>query len=378
MNTYHTATPAVMNKEEPLIRRLARSKAMSSRNASRDASMSPTRGGVSQPVQYVQYSPVQQFGEQFSSPQFEQQQQQQFQYPAPYSAPYYPSQYCLPYPAYHVYPPSVSHSLPSLQCSGPPATRPSAAVPPHRRLSRLSNISWACSVSQPDLSQAGGTTPTQTPPCSAPTSRASSPCPPSISARASHAPSPTLSPYGSQDILRLNSALSLLSSAQQQAGAGRRAGLSPQRGLPTKPCAVIAPQVVQQQPQLPGRVGRRASDQQGQQAGIGKLVPATTAGSCPDIPGCGAPDRRSVATSCSDLPSLPLTVVETCKICNLLHHGDHHHPQQDETGSQAGFYYSPCLYGSQVVAAQTAVARQEKNYPVQTVDKKRSGQERKR
>ena len=83
----------------------------------------------------------------------------------------------------------------------------SAAAPsgnlPMRKLSRLSNLCWVSSVSQPDLQTAGAittvTTAMSSPATSLPTSRASSPVPPSISARGSVAMSPAISSMGSNN-----------------------------------------------------------------------------------------------------------------------------------------------------------------------------------
>ena len=191
------------HREEPLIRRLARSKAL---HTSRDASMSPTRAASrssSQP-------------------------------PAPRSQPvasYYTTetgsvlQY-MPMPTY-IYPPNntnMTNSLPSLSSvpampshPAPMVTSPSGHLPqPARRLSKMSNLLWTSSVSQPDLTMTKPTT-TMSPTThlSPATSRASSPGPPSMSARCSTNPSPYISPLGSgslyyQDLSFLSQALSQL------------------------------------------------------------------------------------------------------------------------------------------------------------------------
>ena len=70
---------------------------------------------------------------------------------------------------------------------------------PMRKLSRLSNLCWVSSVSQPDLTT---TVTTISPANSLPTSRASSPVPPSISARGSYNLSPAISPMGSNSSIQ--------------------------------------------------------------------------------------------------------------------------------------------------------------------------------
>ncbi len=70
---------------------------------------------------------------------------------------------------------------------------------PMRKLSRLSNLCWVSSVSQPDLTT---TVTTISPANSLPTSRASSPVPPSISARGSYNLSPVISPMGSNSSIQ--------------------------------------------------------------------------------------------------------------------------------------------------------------------------------
>ena len=164
------------NHEEPLIKRLARSRALNSRNPSRDASMSPTRydqsqaqapgAGVSRPPgQYV------------------------------HNVQYIPCAFILPNYG------NVSVSMPTLN-NQQQFQNNVAPVFPHRKLSKLSNLVWTSSVSQPDLTRTI-TTPTVSPATSVPTSRASSPAPPSISARGSPhgVPSPYLSPMESRQDL---------------------------------------------------------------------------------------------------------------------------------------------------------------------------------
>ena len=68
-----------------------------------------------------------------------------------------------------------------------------------RKLSRLSNLCWVSSVSQPDLT---ATVTTVSPANSLPTSRASSPVPPSISTRGSYTMSPGVSPMGSSNSIQ--------------------------------------------------------------------------------------------------------------------------------------------------------------------------------
>jgi len=76
-------------------------------------------------------------------------------------------------------------------------------------------------------------------------------------------------------------------------------------------------------------------------------------GSCPDINytldnSHIGPNKRSIGTSCSDLEkSVPL-VVETCQICNLFQ------PKSGSAAEEASmgnpyFTYSPCLYGHKVM-----------------------------
>jgi len=195
------------NREEPLIRRLARSKAMNSRNASRDASMSPTRYDNS-----AENTP-----RSSSQPPCQ----------PPQPGNYYTNengQIVQYVPCTFIYPnnSNASISLPSLNTPNniPETMRPQISQFPQRRLSKLSNLCWTTSVSQPDLTRPI-TTPTMSPSNSLPTSRASSPVPPSISARGSpgNGPSPHVSPMGSgsiynQDIYHLNAALNQLGLTQ--------------------------------------------------------------------------------------------------------------------------------------------------------------------
>ena len=171
------------NHEEPLIKRLARSRALNSRNVSRDASMSPTRyeTSASNSDRINQLPP----GQPGNNGQYVQ---------------YVPCAFILPNYG------NVSVSLPSLN-QPQPQYRSVTPVFPHRKLSKLSNLVWTSSVSQPDLTRPT-TTPTMSPATSVPTSRASSPAPPSISARCSPhgVPSPYLSPMESRvDIDRSSS-----------------------------------------------------------------------------------------------------------------------------------------------------------------------------
>jgi len=197
------------NREEPLIRRLARSKAMNSRNASRDTSMSPTRYDNN--------------ADNLSTPRSSSQPPTQQLKPGSYYTNEN-GQIVQYVPCTFIYPnnSNVSISLPSLNIPNniPENIRPQISQFPQRRLSKLSNLCWTTSVSQPDLTRPI-TTPTMSPSNSLPTSRASSPVPPSISARGSpgNGPSPHVSPMGSgsiynQDIYHLNAALNQLGSSQ--------------------------------------------------------------------------------------------------------------------------------------------------------------------
>ena len=201
------------NREEPLIRRLARSKAL---HSSRDASMSPTRAAVRSSSQEPARGPP--LGSYYTT-----QQGTVLQY-VPYT---------------FVYPnnTNISNSLPSLHNEQEPSmTRSQVPVmafassggpSPHRRLSKMSNLMWTSSVSQPDLSMTTTSTTMSpsslmSPTVSQPSSRASSPVPPSVSARGSpgHGPSPYVSPLGSgsslyyQDLTYLSQALAQLGVAQ--------------------------------------------------------------------------------------------------------------------------------------------------------------------
>ena len=201
------------NREEPLIRRLARSKAM---QGSREASMSPTRVGARSTSQ----PPVknQQMGSYYTT-----ENGSIVQY-IPYS---------------FIYPGNANNSnslpsLPGVQIGNADRSlrrQPTPCFPPteviglphgqsHRRLSKMSNLLWTSSVSQPDLTMTTTST-TMSPSTSQPTSRASSPVPPSISARGTpgQGPSPYISPLGSgslfyQDLSCLSQALNQLGVAQ--------------------------------------------------------------------------------------------------------------------------------------------------------------------
>ena len=172
------------NREEPLIRRLARSKAMNSRNASRDASMSPTR--------YDNVNEIKSTLRASSQPPS----QQPLQAGSYYTENGRVVQYL---PCTFIYPnnATASISLPSL----PVPNNVPENMRPQRKLSKVSNLCWTTSVSQPDLTRPL-MTPTMSPSNSLPTSRASSPVPPSISARGSpgNGPSPHVSPLGSGSI----------------------------------------------------------------------------------------------------------------------------------------------------------------------------------
>ena len=112
----------------------------------------------------------------------------------------------------------TGHQIPPMAMTGPPGLNP------HRRLSKMSNLMWTSSVSQPDLTMSTSTTtmsPTSlmSPSTSQPTTRASSPGPPSVSARGTPGPSPFISPLGSgsiyyQDLSYLSQALSQLGVSQ--------------------------------------------------------------------------------------------------------------------------------------------------------------------
>jgi len=198
------------NREEPLIRRLARSKALNSRNASRDASMSPTR--------------YENCAENIQNPMNPRSSSQPPNY---HAGSYFTNEkgQILQYvPCTFIYPndTNASLSLPSLNVPSlvPEALKQQINQYPQQKLSKLSNLCWTTSVSQPDLTRPIGT-PIMSPSNSLPTSRASSPVPPSISARGSpgNGPSPHVSPMGSglvynQDINHLNAALNQLSLTQ--------------------------------------------------------------------------------------------------------------------------------------------------------------------
>ena len=202
------------NREEPLIRRLARSKAM---QGSREASMSPTRAGARSTSQ----PPVknQQMGSYYTTENGS-------------IVQYIPYSFIYPGNA------NISNSLPSLPgvqtgnadgtlrrqqpTQGFSSTEVTGLAPghSHRRLSKMSNLLWTSSVSQPDLTMTTTST-TMSPSTSQPTSRASSPVPPSISARGTpgQGPSPYISPLGSgslfyQDLSCLSQALNQLGVAQ--------------------------------------------------------------------------------------------------------------------------------------------------------------------
>ena len=109
-------------------------------------------------------------------------------------------------PCSYVYPFTSSYS--STSASMPTLNQPTFTDQPRfqsnlpmRKLSKLSNLCWVSSVSQPDLTVTTPT-PTMSPASSLPTSRASSPVPPSISARGStgYLPSPNISPLGSGNV----------------------------------------------------------------------------------------------------------------------------------------------------------------------------------
>ena len=201
------------NREEPLIRRLARSKAM---QGSREASMSPTRAG----------------GRSTSQPPVKNQQMGSY-YTAENGSIVQYIPYSLIYPGNA----NISNSMPSLprvltgNSDGSLRRQPIPSFPstevaglpaghPHRRLSKMSNLLWSSSVSQPDLTLTTTST-TMSPSTSQPTSRASSPVPPSISARGTpgQGPSPYISPMGSgplyyQDLSYLSQALNQLGVTQ--------------------------------------------------------------------------------------------------------------------------------------------------------------------
>jgi len=509
------------NREEPLIRRLARSKAMNSRNASRDASMSPTR--------YDNVNEIKSTLRASSQPPS--------QHPLQAGSYYTENGRVVQYlPCTFIYPnnATASISLPSL----PVPNNIPENIKPQRKLSKVSNLCWTTSVSQPDLTRPL-MTPTMSPSNSLPTSRASSPVPPSISARGSpgNGPSPHVSPLGSgsiynHDIYHLNAALNQLGLNQgyiypqhhqygfsagtadqnnvnvqpiqdlngnqahyqhgqatnfstpnvfslpaqtpgrvcqenyQPNGANshltpkpdsnvwycqyvnmptpemmninhrrqlspeaftlaaeydhvgqpvkndkRCSSSSPQRFMSLsnpvstckKPCAVIAPHLVQNQTeqqsnqqhglngQSVGTIGNSMirnsspvpSIKIDNESGLSSSAPAhnqcwtfetsssdvpeesmrrkiiersqgtSNHGSCPDInytmenSNIG-PHQRSIGTSCSDLEKPAPLVVETCQICNLFH--PQSGPQGEETNSESPhFTYSPCLYGHKVV-----------------------------
>ena len=319
------------NHEESLLKRLARSRAMNSRNVSRDASMSPTRcevpsggGGGGQYVQYIPYS--------FILPNYG----------------------------------GVSVSLPVLDDpSFQPYTHLAQPVFPQRKLSRLSNLVWTTSVSQPDLTQVV-TTPTVSPASSHPASRACSPAP--VEARTDQVWS--CSTLGN----RSNS-------------------LSPSRRVipSTKPCARIAPHKVTER----DAVTKIGHVQSADQALIRNSSPAptfranefrpsnsplaTTATTAMPWPSSGnivthsgynlspgerwkdgsVPNgnlsqfnslRRSIGTSCTDLANTPTPpfIVETCQICSLFYPKVTRTVEESSKGSPH-FVYSPCLHGHQVV-----------------------------
>jgi len=197
------------NREEPLIRRLARSKAMNSRNASRDASMSPTRYDNSAENKSTHRASSQPPSQPLQAGSYYTNENGQV-------VQYVPCTFIYPNNG------NASISLPSLNVPNniPENMRPQINQFPQRKLSKVSNLCWTTSVSQPDLTRTL-TTPTMSPSNSLPTSRASSPVPPSISARGSpgNGPSPHVSPMGSgsiynQDIYHLNAALNQLGLTQ--------------------------------------------------------------------------------------------------------------------------------------------------------------------
>ena len=146
---------------------------------------------------------------------------------------------------------NISNSLPSLpgvqtgNANGTLRRQPTPSFPStevtglphghsHRRLSKMSNLLWTSSVSQPDLTMTTTST-TMSPSTSQPTSRASSPVPPSISARGTpgQGPSPYISPLGSgsifyQDLSCLSQALNQLGVAQNYAFPGAYQQASPE------------------------------------------------------------------------------------------------------------------------------------------------------
>ena len=429
------------NHEEPLFKRLARSRALNSRNASREreASMSPTRyeqqhqqqqqglinqhhlqPGVNHGGQYIQYVPC------------------------AFIVPNYSS--------------NVSSSLPTLVNQH----QFSAPVFPQRKLSKLSNLVWTTSVSQPDLTATITSSPTVSPATSLPTSRASSPAPPSISARCSPhgVPSPYLSPLDSSqhnlfsslspassslsdmsgsvmsssmcaapvsslvssrhDTVYLHSALNNLAMNQNHSFSSSQHNIAntvPVPGSPAantyysplnnvstamidsnphsgscsprqvtfsrpevnkKPCAVIAPVNVQSQ-EIKNSVSASSSlkvDEFGLSSSAPtsnnswRLLPTNTSahssdttalklrerslnnnnGSCPENINFNSVDqsKRSIGTSCSDLPNNAVPfVVETCQICRLFHPKVTAEP--GEHVNNPCFVYSPCLHGNQVM-----------------------------
>lgn len=77
-------------------------------------------------------------------------------------------------------------------------------------------------------------------------------------------------------------------------------------------------------------------------------------GSCPDInytldTSHIGPNKRSIGTSCSDLDKPVPFVVETCQICNLFHPKAGSSTAEEASMGQPYYSYSPCLYGNKVV-----------------------------
>ena len=304
----------IKNHEESLLKRLARSRAMNSRNVSRDASMSPTRcegssgnvpsgGGGRKYVHYI---------------------------PCSFILPNYGGV-------------SVSLSMLDNQSMQPHynLTQP---LLPQRKLSRLSNLVWTTSVSQPDLTRVVPT-PTVSPTCSYPTSRAASPSP--------------------AQAMEVRADPNLWYYSNYQAPDSRSTSLSPCRQVSPfgKPTARIAPNKLSDRE--PSRIGHAepAIIRNSNPAPNLKLANEFRSSSSPlattatPWSSSGNIDgnlnqlyslRRSVGTSCTDLANTSPFILETCQICSLFH------PkvtciEEESICDNPYSVYSPCLHGNQFV-----------------------------
>ena len=326
------------NHEESLLKRLARSRAMNSRNVSRDASMSPTRcegssgnvlsGRGGEGRKYVEYIPCS-----FILPNYG----------------------------------GVSVSLSTLDNQSiQPNSNLTQPLLPQRKLSRLSNLVWTTSVSQPDLTRVV-TTPTVSPTCSYPTSRAASPSP--------------------AQAMEVRADPNLWYYSNYQAPVNRSNSLSPCRQVSPfgKPTARIAPNKLSDRE--PSRIGqaepaiirnsspapslKRANEFRSSSSPLATTAtPWSSSGNIVSYSGynigiqersfindANNPDgnlnqlnslRRSVGTSCTDLANNSPFILESCQICSLFY------PkvtciEEESICDNPYSVYNPCLHGNQSV-----------------------------